>query len=335
MRKTLLLVTISALTFSTTRAQNVLELYSRAELAASQRVYSPNAHDVWQNDFLPVLTASERARAGAVSLSLPLVGLRQHPLEFYASAVRHEVVLPISSIRFIDDLAIAFSYYEEHGCGSGPISDYVAALRFHSAGDGMDPLEALGVPPISTLKGTRIDDIAQKILKSTMYFIGAHEYAHVMYRHRDYGVLTASEAQAQETASDAFAIDVMRRIGVPPIGLTYFFLVASRLERSPGEFFTTDAYETYLRGEVTHPVSAIRILQIANSLETNIGAFSRLQDNPVLWQVQLRNMASMLREISSTLDDRGMRRYLAERARSADMGAFRRACRPLCVPLSR
>ncbi len=309
------------------RAQDVLLLYTTSELQEIGTRYRPNLIGLWEEDFLSRLTRDERARTGTVTLNLPLVGANRNPLDFYSSPPRRQVFLPIASVKFFDDLAVAFAYYGKMGCDLGVVSDYSAALRVRPQDLKGSPLDTLGVPP-AALNDPYVDDVAQKILKSIIFFVAVHEYAHVMYQHRDYSSITAQQAQLQETEADAFALEIMRRIGLAPVGLTYFFLVASRLEATPGDFASSAEYETYLRQRATHPVSAMRILKIAEGIEDHIDEFARLQKDPPLWKTKLQGDATKLREISQTLDDRRMRLFLAQRARSADVSAFRRACRP-------
>ncbi len=307
-------------------AQDVSQLYTTPELQEIGKRYRPNLRGMWEEDFLSNVTRDERVQAGMVTLNLPLVGATRHPLEFYSSPTERQVFLPIASIKFIDDLAVGFAYYDKMACDLGTVSDYAAVLRFRPADAKGSPLDALGVPR-EAIKDPYVDDVAQKILKSTVYFVAGHEYAHVMYGHKDYRAITAQQAQLQEAEADAFALEVMRRIGVPPLALTYFFLLASRLEASPGDFPSSVEYERYLRHQATHPVSALRILKVAEGIENHADSFARLQKDPASSKKKLQEAAQKLREIARTLDDREMRQFLAERAKDADVAAFRSACR--------
>jgi hypothetical protein len=308
-------------------AQDLTLLYSQAELVRAAQRYSPNLRALWGEDFLSRLTPSERRLAGAVTLRLPLVGAHGTPLDIYADPSSRQVYLPISSVKFLDDIFIAMAYYDSRGCGLGSVSDYVAALREQPGAFRGSPRAALGIPA-DALDDRGVDDVAQKLLKSSIYFAMAHEYAHVMYRHRGYQSITAQEARQQEIQADAFALEIMRRIAVPPVSMAHFFLLASRLEYSPGDFDTAQEYEVYLRQRATHPVGAQRILAVADFMERNVKSFVRLQHDPIVWERRLLVTAGQLREIGRTLDDRSMRRFLAERARTMAPAALRVACRP-------
>jgi hypothetical protein len=260
-----------------------------------------------------------------ISLNIPLTGATRGPLEFYSDPDRRQVFLPVASIKFIDDLAVAYAYYQRHGCDIGLVSDYAAVLHFRQRYAQGPPFDALGIPRTAA-NDPYVDDLANKLHKTIMYFIVAHEYAHVLYRHRNYGAITAPEAQQQEIHADAFALNVMGRIGAPPFGVTFFFLVASRLEPSPGDFSSLAEYESHLREHATHPVSALRILTIADSIQNNIHAFARLEPNSAAAESALQRMVPQLREIAGGLDDRKMRLFLSQQAETVDMAALRDAC---------
>src|ERR1017187_3984941 len=302
---------------------DVSRLYENAELQESGNRYRPNLIGMWEEDFLSRLTPNERRLAANATLSLPLVGATHQPLEFYSNPTGQQVFLPIASVKFIDDLSVAFAYYDKMRCNLGTVSDYVAALRFQPENAVGSPLDALGVPR-EAFKDPYVDDVAQKSLKSIVYFMVAHEYAHVMYRHAGYQTVTAQQAQLQESEADTFAMEIMRRVGVMPHALELFFLLAARLEASPGEFPSPADYETYLRQQATHPVSALRILKVAEGIETHTDDFVRHQRDPASWRGRLQRTVQGLRETANALDDRKMRQFLAERARTADFAVFRR-----------
>jgi hypothetical protein len=305
-------------------AQNVSELYSMSELQTAGDRYLPHLRGMWEEDFLSKLTPEERLHT--VTLKIPLIGDNGYPLDFYSDPAQREVFLPVASVKFVDDLSVAFAYYEENGCNVGPVSDYAGILRFRSEYAKGSPLDVLGVPR-TAINNQNVDDLAQKILKSTVFFLAAHEYAHVMYHHKPYGAITAQQAQHQEIEADTFALKIMRRIGVPPIGPAYFFIIAARMEDTPGDFSSLAEYEQYLRGRATHPVSALRILKIAEDIQNNTPAYARLQHDHLVWEKKLQVVASHLQEIARGLDDRNMRIFQKSQTEKLDVAALRRACR--------
>jgi hypothetical protein len=115
---------------TTVRAQDVSLLYSTSELQQIGNRYQPNLRALWEKDFLPHLTRDERVRAGIVTLNLPPEGPTHYPIEIYSIPSQRQVFLPIASVKFIDDISVAFAYYEKMGCDDGVVSDYAAVLRF-------------------------------------------------------------------------------------------------------------------------------------------------------------------------------------------------------------
>ena len=308
-------------------AQHVEALYSRSELQSWSDRYRPNLEGLWQHDFLSRLTTDERQRAGEVRLVLPLHGPSRQPLEFYSSPAHKQVFIPIASVKFIDDLSVAFAFYEKSACDLATVSDYASAFHFRPHAVAGHPLDVLGVPG-NALSDPVVDDVAQKMLKSIIYFVVAHEYAHVMYAHRVGQTVSALQSQRQEIEADAFALEAMRRIGVAPIALPFLFLVTSRLEKTPGDFASAHDYERYLQQEATHPLSAMRVAHLANGIEAHAAAFARLQKNSDDMKRRLRSAVQQLRIIAANLDDPRLRDWLKARAATIDVASLRMRCKP-------
>ena len=146
-----------------------------------------------------------------------------------------------------------------------------------------------------------------KALKSAIYFLLAHELAHVIFQHRPYSVLTAAEAQSQEIECDTFALDLMRRISVAPLGMALFFVMVSRFELAPADFESPAQFEARLRSKATHPLTSERLGRIAAYLPTHVDAFTRGQNQPALWRPRLLQVAQEIETIGSTLEDRDIR----------------------------
>jgi hypothetical protein len=307
-------------------AQDVERLYTQAELKNAGGRYSPSLKGLWDEDFLSRVTPAERQRAGSVALVLPLVGAQRTPIDFYALPRERRVYLPISSIKFLDDITIAIAYHESRQCGIGLVSDYVGVLRERPGELSGSPREALGVPA-DALKDPMVDDVSQKLLKSMVFFVVAHEYAHVMYGHPGYKSISAQEAQRQETEADAFALEVMRRIAVPPLSMAHFFALVSRLENSPADFETPAQYEAYIQQRASHPVSSQRLLAVADALQANAASYARLQPNPQAWTQRVLVTAGEIRAIGKTLDDRAMRRFMTHRSRTVAPASLRTGCK--------
>jgi len=306
-------------------AQDLGALYSEAELRDSASRYSDNLRGLWREDLLSRLTSNELAGAQRIALELPLIGHNRNPFEFYSQSQTQRVVSPIMSVRFLDDLSIAFAYFDRNRCDAGVVLDYVGSLRY-GRGPVRPPLVALGISRKEALADDYVDDVSGKTFKSAVYFILAHEYAHVFYRHAGVGTIGAKQSQDQEIAADSFALDVMRRIGVAPLGLVFYFAALSRFERAPSEFRSPAEYESAVRERATHPLSSARLLRLAEGIDRDAKSFARLQANPDAWIPRIRDMAAQIATSARNLDDRDMREFLALRSRSVSAAELRQAC---------
>lgn len=297
-------------------AQKVHLLYTPSELKETNDQYSASLLRMWREELLPRVTSNERSRAGTVDLERPVVGENDFPLEAYSYVVTRQVFLPTATVKFLDDMTVAYAYYHKMRCDLGVISDYTTVLRFRSEDATGSPLDMLGVPKT---KAVLNDQEALNMSKSIVFFVLAHEYAHVMYRHAVDETVTEEEFQQHELDADAFALEVMRRIQVPPTAMTFYFLTSSRLEPIPGDL-------DYVRQRHSHPASTQRILQVAAAMEAHIADFAQGQKDHHSWQTRLQTEVGELRTLAGTLNNPQMRRLLSLQAQNADIPAFRHAC---------
>lgn len=301
-------------------------LYDHRTLQKAGNTYAQNLRGVWKEDLLLRLTARERLAAGRVQLNLPLIGYHKHPFDFYADSFKRQVYIPVFSVKFLDDIAISQAWLERHGCNTLAISDYAGMLRYQGpnkmAHDRLPtPMTAMNIPA-NALDDHFVNDVSGKTLKSAIYFLMAHELGHVIHGHKGYEGLTSKQAQQQEIQADAFALNVMRRISVPPMGMVTFFLIASRFELAPGDFKSPAKYEAYLQTQATHPLTSDRLVAIANNIRTNIDSFARLQKNPRAFKPRILGAANEIEGIAKILSDpkiRELQRYRSQRVTLSDL----------------
>ena len=305
-------------------------MYSQAVLENAARIYSPNLLGIWLEDLQGELTPQERQVAAATALQLPLVGVQGHPFEFYADSARRRVFIPIFSVKFLDDLAISVAWLDRQGCDTQVAFDYVSMLRYQSpntlpGGRFPPPRQALGVPQ-DVLLDPVVDDVSQKALKSAVYFLMAHELAHVLYKHRGYDSLTVAEAQRQENEADAFALRVMQRIAVPPLGMVIFFSAVSRIDPVPADFTSVAEYQTHLRQLQTHPLSPERLLAISTYIKQNAAAFTRIQPNPSAFLPRVKQAAADIKQLAGLLADPQVRALQRNQGLHRSFDDLRRTC---------
>jgi len=317
--------------YTSVSAKDFTSIYSKSTLNKAAQTYSENLQGVWEYDLKGRLTAQERTSASGVSMVLPAIGQHRYPLDFYADSSARRVTIPIMSVKFFDDVCIAMAWMEKKGCNMMLVSDYVGMLGYKEnnsfpGGRYPEPLSALGVPGDAP-DDQYVNDVSGKALKSGIYFLMAHELAHVLYRHQGYDRITASQAQRQEMEADNFALNLMRRISVPPVGVVIFFMIASRFESAPGDFGSLAEYESYLREQSTHPLTSARLMSIADYIRDNAHDFTRGQQEPTQWYPRILSMSEEIRTIGSTLDDRNIRELQRMRSISITTNDLRNACR--------
>ena len=273
------LVTAASLLFATLiQAADLSSLYDDDFLQYWRDRYTDNLLWNFNNLVIGSLTEAERRQLGTVRLQLPLRAPGNHagdPLTFYAS--QGQVVFPIQSVKFFDDLSLAWAYAWANKRTLENVTDYVAMLKYRQPPSGgfPPPLQALGVAADAWKQDPRVDDVSQKILKSAMVWIMAHEVGHLLYRHPGYGPgVSAAQAQANEAESDRFANHIMRKIGVVPGGMANFFMMLAHWSPTRGDFSSDKAWRTHMQEASTHPFSADRMRAIAKDLKRSPADFS-------------------------------------------------------------
>lgn len=304
-------------------------IYSTAELERADRTFHDNLVGVWEGDLLGRLSPAHRRAATTVGLRLPLTGAGRNPFDFYASPTARAVTIPVLSVKFLDDLAIATTWYEVHGCSMEAVSDYVGILRYRGTaafGGTPAPLNALGITRDRALADTLVDDASQKSLKSAVYFLMAHELGHVIFQHPPYDVVSARHAQQQEMEADAFALNLMRRITVAPVGIVMYFVMASRWESAPGDFGSYEEFERYVQHQATHPLTSERITTIGRYIRANAGDFARGQLNSSQWVDKIHALGRQIEQLGADLDDAQLREYQRYRSLTQDPTGLRLFC---------
>jgi len=285
-------------------ARDYSQIYSANTLRSANNTYSTNIHAVLYEDIRGYLLPREIRVLDRTELKQPW-NRTQDPFEFSAYPDRGVILIPTLSIKFFDDLAIALSWYERFGCNKESVFDYVASLDF-GEGSVQPPLTALGVPDKAYELDDYVDDVSQKTLKSAIVFLLLHELGHVYHQHQGYDGISSSQAQGQEAEADAFAMKVLRRMHLPPLGMTAWFLAISmRDPAKPGS------------PRQTHPMTADRLKAIADELRQNPDDFIE-PENRGIWNADtIRTLADNIEVIGRGVSDPDLRQLLRERGRRA------------------
>jgi hypothetical protein len=213
--------------------------------------------------------------------------------------------VPVLSVKFLDELTIAWAWFEERGCQTEYLTSYLSLLlRYNEIDAG--PLEAFGLPEW-IIEDERVNSLALKLHKTAIYFLLAHEASHLFYHHTPAPGGLAS--QRQEQAADDFALSAMARIGVMPAGMIQYFIAGYMFEPLPD--LETWELETGVIAELTHPLASARVRVIANRLADRPLDYAHSEQNPTQSSKIVEYAAEQMLGIADHIDHGGVRLYSA------------------------
>jgi hypothetical protein len=279
--------------------------YPSADLDRVVQRTAPGLRSNFQQVLLPRLTDQERRTLGSVRLDLDQREYAQHPLNFYA-ARGGSIVLPLSSIRLVSDMMFALAWLNRHRLPEKTVYDYLAMLAWRGpAPDGVraQPLGVLGVPADDN--DPAVDALFQKFFGTTMVFVMAHETGHLFHGHR--AGVSEAQSRRQEREADAFAIELMARLGAPPIGVSFYFLMAAPFE---------------CPGRSTHPLSGERIGSLVDAITANAAVFARDKPDPAREQELVASIALQLAQVARLVDDPDVREAIRQVGMASNVADF-------------
>jgi hypothetical protein len=304
--------------------------YDAATLTAWSSRVVPGIEQTLREDLLPRVPPESRQALRGVALRFPLED-GQVPFGFKSRWDAKAIVLPASSMRLFRDLCVAYAWLSRNGYTTDTVSDYLTMLRSQWPSEALrrgkhTPLETLGVP-VDAMNDSRVELIATATFSSGMTFIMGHELGHIAYRHPAYSAVSRAEARANEASADEFALELMKQLGVAPIGVLIFFTAVAHWELD-GMATAGDRHER------THPLNADRINHVGQWMLSNADAFSRSAANPARARAELDRIAPQFFKISEALASEGASVLLRLRGLTvtADGLTPRRASDPL-IPL--
>lgn len=219
------------------------------------------------------------------------------------------IVIPTLSVMFLRGLLTANWWLLKHGYES-KANQYVSMLKYKRVSDFPDgkypaPLGALEVPHTSD-EEPRYDDAGSRDegeakFAKTLFFITAHEAAHVIYEH-------AESTQENETVADDFALEIAIKKGMLTEGLGELFGFLSYWVPNGGDFESEFQYKVWLGSEATHPVTAFRIRSLGVRISGIPHRFSLLLTWPASPRINTSGLTDkVLEEMGSSLVSTGER----------------------------
>ena len=245
-------------------------LYDEATLRYWGNRYQVNVQRNFDDAILKKIAPEEQLALRGTRLEFPLAD--ENPLAFYSDPKERTIYLPVQSIKFLDDLCIAHAWLLRKNFSIESIYYYVGILKYKRlgsfpGGQYPPPLVVLQIAD-DALKDDWVDEVSQKLLASAMVFIMAHEFGHVYYHH------SPPDVQRKEWEADAFGLEIFRRLGTVPAGMSVYFGAATYLAKHPGDFPSDAEWQAFLSGQ-SHPFTADRLHSIAAMLRQRSEDFAR------------------------------------------------------------
>ena len=246
------------------------DFYSDEALTAERARYSERTAELLQRGLLDFMSDAERQAVSGVQLVHPLRG--SHVLDAFSYADRSTVVLPVLTLRFTEDLSVAYAWRYVNGYSLEPIDEYLAMLKYRQPADFPggrypDPLTAMGVPERAWEQDTRVDDLSLRFRNSMWAFVLAHELGHLRFGHPGNRAVDAETSQANEIAADAFAVELLDRSDTIPMGAMLWFQASVGFFKNRADFPSEAEYWAWVREGATHPVNPQRLLRLSLQLD--------------------------------------------------------------------
>lgn len=286
---------------ATVFGQNVSRLYPEKKLQADAARWSEQIQAEYRDTILPQLTDEERGALGTVKIEVPTSGPNKDPFSFYTDD-KGTIHLPALSLRFFSDLCVANAWLNAHGYDGTTVRDYVGVLLREATLSPGAPLPAvfrtLGVPD-NAREESAVANRVDRNFGNTIVFLLAHELGHALKKH-DTHSRDPVQKRRQEIEADAFAIEVMRRIGQVPLGVEFWFDVerighVQGIRRVTSARFPTEAeWQKYLAG-LDHPVTSERLDALATAVEKAPDSFARNQADQARWTRNSKILAQYFR----------------------------------------
>lgn len=310
-----------------------LPVYSDTLLAEWQQRYPRGVLSNYNGVILPRLDPADRRMLDGVTFEFPLRIENREPFAFAADAQGRTIYMSVQSLKFLDDASIAIAWLDRNGYTIESLTNYFAMLRHWSDAAPPPPLLPTLCIPLDALENPEVDQLAQKSFSTAIFFVMLHEIGHVVYRHGGYEGVDAAVARAREEKADAFALEVMARVGDAPLGVVNLFLAMAYLFEGRTDFSSDTVHERQLATR-THPLSAERLRSFADTLEKTAADYT----GSGLSRVAIIGTAAQIRIVAQNfLDIERLTAMIGRSISPADLGPMRmgdKIGRPCAEPVS-
>jgi len=265
------------LTAFSLQAQQYSKLYPYALMAEEKKRFQARIGEIYEKGIEPYLTDQQKVAVSGVRFDFPLPRKASRPIDFYSHSQERWIAFPVLSLKFVEDLSIAYAWLWANHKSFSTIDEYITMLRYRQSHefDGQvypAPLMALGIPE-NVFDDKKVDDMSLRFRNTAYAFILLHELGHILYQHKGYEGYTAVEARSQEELVDDFAINILDKTATLPMGAILFFQAQAywlpnrgQVDRNKGRFLTDVEWQRRLNQRITHPLTSDRLQHMARQL---------------------------------------------------------------------
>lgn len=324
-----LAITIGVIMFLTISSQSfgkdLSSMYEAAVLEECEESYSSNI--LWNLKYViePVLMKKELAVLQDViqdeKLEYPRNGEEGEPFGYYAKVEERCIVIPLFSIKFLDDLATAAAWLHVNGNTIETLPEYLAMLKYREANGFLDgryptPLEGLHIPE-DALENPEVDELARKLLKTAVIYVLGRELG-FLYFAAPYLERPGLQAERSDLMlkSDAFAMELMRRIAVLPNNLTFYLTAQTYWTPNRSDFRNEKAYLEYLNNAPEFALFPDRLYHIADLMVRGKEDYARQQDDKLASAMQIEQGAREIFMLAEILESESLQKEIKQTAQS-------------------
>jgi hypothetical protein len=253
-------------------AQSLDALYDDAEIADLAPLYERGWTDNFENVFVPAFTEDERARLQGIRFEMVPRVPGNEPFGFAARGTT--ITVSAASLRFLEDVAMAYTWLDRKGHSTQSLGDYLLMLRYWNEAEvPPKPWDALCIPA-DAFSDDEVAEPARRAFSTAAVFVLLHEYGHAFHRHPGNRAVPPEVSRANEVAADSFAFDLIVRVGDMPVGVPILFFTMTNLMENRADFASDSDYQSSLAAR-THPVSPERLQSLARHMSEWASVYDR------------------------------------------------------------
>jgi hypothetical protein len=316
-------------------SDGVNEMYADEELAREQPRYERRVGEIFTSGLWAFMAGPEKQALTGMRIDVPLKGESPLDAHAYLDGTTPTVVLPVLTLKFVEDLSVAYAWRHVNRYSLEPMDEYVAMLKYRRPTDSPggrvpDPRSALGVPPGILEQDRRVDDLSLRFRNTAWAFILAHELGHRRFGHAGNLRVSPEISQSNEREADAFAVDLLSRSDTIPMGMILWLQATTGYFPNRADFASEAEYRTWTRSGATHPINPERL----QNLGTALNRAARASLNREFAEV-VPSIASHLVAMGDILAEPDMQRLIARCAVLGRPEDLKRLHDRPCIDLSR